>query len=402
MPSAAAYSSTRSAIAVLPGWRLNSSTIISSTVRWRAFGSVTAAASPAGSSGSSDATSVSTPKYPCSRAPMMPSCSSVGPPSTDAAPNNPRPTGSASSLWTGRMRSPCRRVSVSTNRGGARPRRASARSRRDHLRSLPVQALLTETAGVLLDERTDRVDPPVEQVRLQRDGALEVDGREADAAVVQPEVACATGDLFFRGGAAPWFELLLGATSLRWFQSPAAGYIAPYDPLFERGMRITGAHVNAIPIAEYVIQAVLAHFQRTGAWAEARAAHEWRPHEFREVFGTTWLGVGVGGIGSAVAERGRALGVRVLGHRRRPTGEEPVHEMLGRAALLDALPRCDVVVLAAPATPETAGFVDATFLDAMAPGSVLVNVARGALVDEPALLAALDRGRPEAAILDVF
>lgn len=237
---------------------------------------------------------------------------------------------------------------------------------------------------------------------MGRDGRLTIDGRETGADAVQPEVACATGDLFFRGGAAAWFELLLGAESLRWFQSPAAGYIALYDRLFERGVRVTGAHVNAIPIAEYVIQAVLACFQRTGEWAAARVDHEWRPHEFREVFGTTWLVVGVGAIGSAVAERARALGVRVLGHRRRPTGEEPVHEMLGRDALLDELPRCDVVVLAAPATSETSGIVDETFLDAMAPGSVLVNVARGALVDEPALLAALDRGRPEAAILDVF
>jgi phosphoglycerate dehydrogenase-like enzyme len=265
-----------------------------------------------------------------------------------------------------------------------------------------VQALLTETAGDLLDERIDRVDPPLEQVRMESGGRLTVDGCETEAGAVQPEVACATGDLFFRGGAQPWFRLLLGATSLRWFQSPAAGYIALYDRLFERGVRVTGAHVNAIPIAEYVIQAVLSRFQRTDEWASARADHVWRPHEFREVFGTTWLVVGVGAIGSAVAERARALGVRVLGHRRRPTGGEPVHEMLGREELWDALPRCDVVLLAAPATPETAGFVDAAFLDAMAPGSVLVNVSRGALVDEGALLGALDRGRPEAAILDVF
>jgi phosphoglycerate dehydrogenase-like enzyme len=265
-----------------------------------------------------------------------------------------------------------------------------------------VQALLTETAGRLLDQRRDRVDLPLEQLRMGLDGRLTIDGREADAGAVRPEVACATGDLFFRGGAAPWFELLLGTKSLRWFQSPAAGYIALYDRLFERGMRITGAHVNSIPIAEYVIQAVLARFQRAGEWAVARAEHEWRPHEFREVFGTTWLVIGVGAIGSAVAERARALGARVLGHRRRPTGEEPVHEMLGRDVLLDELPRCDVVVLAAPATPDTTGFVDEKFLAAMAPGSVLVNVARGALVDEPALLDALDRGRPEAAILDVF
>ncbi len=265
-----------------------------------------------------------------------------------------------------------------------------------------MQVLLTETAGLLLEERTDRVEPAVEQVRMQQDGRLAIDGREADAGSAEPEVACATGDLFFRGGAAPWFEYLLGSKSLRWFQSPAAGYIALYDRLFERDVRVTGAHVNGIPIAEYVVQAVLSHFQRAGEWAAARAAREWRPHEFREVFGSTWLVIGVGAIGTAVAHRAQALGARVLGHRRRPTGREPVHEMLRREVLLDELPRCDVVVLSAPATPETAGFVDDRFLASMAPGSVLVNVARGALVDEPALLAALDRGQPEVAILDVF
>ena len=270
------------------------------------------------------------------------------------------------------------------------------------LTPVPVQVLVTETAGRLLDERAPRVDPAVEQVRMQRDGRLSIDGREADAGAVRAEVAFATGDMFFRGGAAPWFELLLSLESLRWFQSPAAGYLPLYDRLFDHGVRVTGAHVNAIPIAEYVIQTVLAHFQRAGDWAAARAAHEWRPHEFREVFGTTWLVIGVGSIGSAVAERARALGARVLGHRRHPTGREPVDEMLPREALLDELPRCDVVVLAAPATPETTAFVDDRFLAAMAPDSVLVNVARGALVDEAALLAALDRGRPAAAILDVF
>ena len=220
---------------------------------------------------------------------------------------------------------------------------------------------------------------------------------------MRAEVAFATGDMFFRGGAAPWFELLLSLESLQWFQSPAAGYIALYDRLFERGVRVTGVHVNAIPIAEYVIQAVLAHFQRArgvgrGA-GRARVAPARVPRGVRHD-----LARHRGRLHRLRRRRARpcARRTRASGTGATPRAASRCDEMLPREALLDELPRCDVVVLAAPATPETTAFVDDRFLAAMAPDSVLVNVARGALVDEAALLAALDRGRPAAAILDVF
>lgn len=148
------------------------------------------------------------------------------------------------------------------------------------------------------------------------------------------------------------------------------------------------------------MRGVLDALQGAGAWRDAARRHAWEHHRFRELFLSTWLVVGLGAIGRAVAVRASAFGATVVGCRPSGGKEAGCARVVLPGALLDELARADVVVLAAPATPATVGMVGAGFLAAMAEGSILVNVARGVLVDEPALLAALATGRPGLALLD--
>jgi len=216
-----------------------------------------------------------------------------------------------------------------------------------------------------------------------------------------PEVAWLSVDVL-RTPDVAFLDALLAADTLRWVQSAGAGYDTwHYQQLFAKGVRMSIAHVNNVPIAEYVMREVLDRFQRADRWRTAATEHRWAHHEWREIAGSTWLIVGLGAIGSAVAERAKAFGTTVLGVRRSPDGTEPVDELHPPDALAALLPRAHVVVLSLPATPQTNGLVDDAFLAAMKPDAVLVNVARGAIVDEDALLRALDAGRPDFAVLDV-
>jgi phosphoglycerate dehydrogenase-like enzyme len=244
--------------------------------------------------------------------------------------------------------------------------------------------------------------PAATWVVLGDDGTLAVDGRPVDPGDASPEVVFVSNDVFY-GPVRQCFAMCESWPSLRWVQSAASGVEAPvFRTLLERGTRLTRASVTAVPIAEYVLRAVLTHYQQPQRWDEQRARREWQHQTFREVWHTTWLVVGLGAIGAEVATRARAFGATVIGVRRSHRGRELVDELIRPDQVHATLPRADVVVLAAPATDETAHLVDDAFLRAMKPGSVLVNVARGELVDERALLDALDRGVPEVAILDVF
>ena len=249
----------------------------------------------------------------------------------------------------------------------------------------------------------DRLAPDLDVLVMDDAGAITLRGSPVDAADAAPDIVW--GDhLAFLGPASRAFaSAMLRSPALTWVQSAAAGFDHPmFRQIVAKGARLSVSHGQAVGIADYVLWGVLDHFQNGAGWRADQAARVWRQRGFREVMGSNWLIVGFGAIGQGVAARARAFGATVTGVRR-DQSPHPLADRLGTLADLPALaPLADVVVLCAPLGPATRRLADAAFFAAMKPGSVLVNVGRGALVDEAALLAALEARTPEHAVLDVF
>ena len=207
--------------------------------------------------------------------------------------------------------------------------------------------------------------------------------------------------------------LFLEARRLRWVHSAAAGVGSALYPEMVRSevLFTNSAGIHAIPIAEYVVAGVL-HFLRGFDFSiEQQRRSEWNKTQFvrldsvlREMDSVHALIIGAGGIGTAVAERLSALGAQCTAIRRRvELGAPPGFDRaIGLDQIDEALPAHDVVVLAAPLTGQTAGLLTAERLDRLPPTAIVVNVARGALLDEAALVTRLRDGRLRGAVLDVF
>lgn len=207
------------------------------------------------------------------------------------------------------------------------------------------------------------------------------------------------------------FERLLArAPSLRWVHSAAAGVERLLTPAARaRGLAITNARgVFSRPIAEYVLLMMLAVSRRLPQLLELQAERTWQPLEARELRDLTLGIVGFGSIGRAVAELAAPFGPRVIAMRRHPSlrpDEPPLPagvELRGPEAFGDLLAISDFVVLALPLTVETEDLVDDRALALMKRTAWLINVARGRLIVERALLRALQEGRLGGAVLDAF
>jgi phosphoglycerate dehydrogenase-like enzyme len=226
----------------------------------------------------------------------------------------------------------------------------------------------------------------------------------------ETRAAIAHADVAFSSRIEP--HHLAAALRLQWIHSPAAGVGSMLFPeMVASPVVMTNSRgISAVTIAEHVIAVTLALFRDLRLAWRRQSEREWAQDQFnagrfvRTLSGSRALVVGLGAIGSETARLLAAFGAEVAGVRRRvdlpaPSGVQTVHPP---AALIDVLPRSDLVVVAAPHTPDTRHLIGAAELARMKQGSVLVNVSRGSLVDERALIDALDRGPLGAAALDVF
>lgn len=198
-------------------------------------------------------------------------------------------------------------------------------------------------------------------------------------------------------------KILDAAPRLRWHQATNAGVNNILTPQYlEREILLTnGAGLHAIPMAEFVIAYILSYAKNFPKLRELQAQQSWqRGFRNEELLDKTLLIIGAGGIGQEIAKRAKAFGLNIYGSRRNPQPLPNFDKIVGANEWKLLLSEAHYVVIATPLTKETKGMIDEEVFSLMRPDAYLINIARGAIVDEPALIKALQTSQIAGAALD--
>ncbi|HLI25674.1 MAG TPA: D-2-hydroxyacid dehydrogenase [Chloroflexota bacterium] len=258
----------------------------------------------------------------------------------------------------------------------------------------PVGVLLSEDYRGGEAERIAAVSPRVRLVWVGGDG--------------EPQGDLSSVEVVFRAGPflpAQLRRLLPRLPRLRWIHTMSAGVDAELVPeIVDSPVLVTRTRgLHHIPVSEWVLMQILAVSKRLPEFVRAQDARRWQPLDVPASLEGRTLGiVGYGEIGQAIARRARGFGFRLVGLRRRPQPAPELDALYGPDGLERLLAEADYVVVVTPLTPATRGLIGAPQLRAMRPTAWLINVGRGPVVDEAALLQALREGWIAGAALDVF
>jgi D-2-hydroxyacid dehydrogenase (NADP+) len=271
------------------------------------------------------------------------------------------------------------------------------------LTTLLVSHQLHAAHGAKIAAAAARAGIRAEAIALPPDPAARI----PDAECARIEIAFFSGDVF-PDYSRQFFSAVRKAPQLKWLHAFNVGVDHPiYTELLARGVRVTtSAGSTAEPIAQTAIMGLLALARGFPRWLVAQRSRQWNPErnilppDLKE---QTAVVVGIGKIGAEIARLARALGLKVIGVRRSPRrADDPVDELHPPAALPGLLARCDWLILACPLTPQTRGLVDAQAIAALPRGARVINIARGEIVNEAALIESLRSGHLAGAFLDVF
>ena len=199
-------------------------------------------------------------------------------------------------------------------------------------------------------------------------------------------------------------QLLDATPNLRWYHTVSAGVEnMPFPELAKRGIVLTNNSGSYdIQIAEHLMAFVFAASRQLHRYRDRQIAREWKDEEQQELRDATIVVYGMGSIGGEIARLASAVGMRVIGVRRRATPQPGVSRVVPPERLSDVVGEADYLAIAAPLTAETKGAISRDVIARMKPTAWLLNIARGAIVDETALIDALREKRIAGAGLDVF
>ena len=262
-----------------------------------------------------------------------------------------------------------------------------------------------EAFGDTLRETGERAGKPVELMTVPEEPGTRISQPDSD----RIDCTFLDRDTRFREHTnAAFTDAIVASKSCRWIHLTSSGVNpAPYmDAMYRNGAVVTtSTGSNAEPVAQTGFTGLLMLARGFPAYLEGQRRHEWRPmrgdalpHDLR---GQTVVVIGVGAVGKTFAGYARAFGLRVVGVRRSPaTPDDPVDELHPPAKLHELLPRADWIVLTCPLTQQTRDLIDARAFAHMKKGARLINISRGEVVDEAALIEALRSGKLAGAALD--
>jgi phosphoglycerate dehydrogenase-like enzyme len=268
---------------------------------------------------------------------------------------------------------------------------------------MTVTVAMFDTSWAYIRDRVDALGLDIRVLPFGADGQFLIDGARVAPRDVAVDYVWLSTHLHADGFQPRAFEMMLNCKSIGVLQTFNAGLDNPfYQQIARKGTRICNSSAQGIAIAEYTLAHVLSLVHPIDLQRELQAQKQWKGTPFREISQMNWLIVGFGPIGQEVAKRVQAFGATVSVIRRSPAPSPLADQMGTMADLKTMLPKADVVVLACALNDQTRGFANATFFTSLKPGTILVNIARGGVIDEPALLEALNGDRLATAVLDVF